>query len=246
MNACTRRSTLSGLAIGMALLGLASKTHAMQGLQVTANKVRLPTAPMQLERLLQRDLRGAAKITVRRIWQVEFARQGQGIAITGQQLSAKVIAPAALNALAQIEETRDTSAMFPILLSDTGTLLAAGAGTIQSDINRAVQEAETMIARRPIPVSERDQHRAYLAQLQRTGSNLLEQLPPDLFFPASAPLSSVRTVNLPGGLVGEFELNYEAQAAVGHAWLDHAERRVITRIGDQERHSFERWSLRQL
>ncbi|MEM9500252.1 MAG: hypothetical protein AAF941_00270 [Pseudomonadota bacterium] len=238
MKGITRRGAL-GSAMAVAVAGLA-------GQAVPAGAARpsiIPSQPMKLARRIERGMRGGAILTVERFWQVRFARQGDGIVITGEQISARVDAPQALAALAHIEESRSTTGMFPILLSGDGSILAAGDYIQGSDLDAAVGQAETMIAKRAVPQDAKAQLLYYLSQLQRSSTTLLDRMPPDLFFPISPPSRAVRPVSLPDGLMGEFEVTYEARPAPGCDWLDRAVRRVITRIGNSERRSSEVWLL---
>ena len=68
-------------------------------------------------------------------------------------------------------------------------------------------------------------------------------MPPDLFYPSTAPLKTVQAVDLPEGLTGEFELTYESQRAQDGEWMERAEREVVTRVGDSERRSSEVWAM---
>ncbi|QUL37248.1 hypothetical protein [Erythrobacter sp. JK5] len=198
---------------------------------------------MLLSRRIERGLHDGASIAVERAWQIDFSNQGNGYAVTGRQVSARVEAPAALSALARIEESRSTDGMFPILLSASGLVVAAGRYTRDHDIDAAVREAKSVIGGWAIPADAKLMQLQYLAQLQRSAGSMLEKLPADLFFPGPAPARSVQTVDLPEGLKGEFEVTYEARRAPGGAWLEHAVRRVITRIGESERRSSEVWTM---
>ncbi|MEM7665346.1 MAG: hypothetical protein AAF250_05775 [Pseudomonadota bacterium] len=238
MNGITRRGAL-GSAMAVAVGGLASQAAPAFAARVSA----IPSRPMRLVRRIERQLRGSATIKVTRDWQISFSRQASGIAITGEQISAKVDAPAALAALARIEESRSTDEMFPILLSSDGSIMTTGEYTQRSDLVTAVQEAEAAISKRAVSAPAKGQLRHYLAQLQRSGSTLLDQMPSDLFFPVNPPSRAVRPVSLPDGLMGEFEVTYTAHTAPGHDWLESAVREVVTRIGDSERRSTEMWSL---
>lgn len=238
MGRISRRSAVSGALAG-AFVCLAAPTSPL----MAAQPVRIPRGPMRLTRRLERGMRGGAMLIVEREWRVRFTAQGRGFAITGEQVSAKVDAPTGLAPLAKIERSRSTADMFPILLETNGSISAAGPGTRAKDLQEAIREAETIIAKRAIPSDAKALQMRYLAQLQRAGSSFLRQLPRDLFFPVSQPSRSVRPVNLPEGLVGEFEVTYEARRAASHQWLDYAERRVITRIGESKRHSREVWSM---
>ncbi len=86
----------------------------------------------------------------------------------------------------------------------------------------------------------------YLAELQQASSSLLTRLPDDLFFPRLGPMRSVRAVDLPGGLTGEFEVTYDAVSAQEGEWLADAEREVITRIAGSEQRAREVWTMREL
>lgn len=234
----TRRRVLSGTASG-ALAGMAVLATPLWA----AQPIQIPKGPMRLVRRLERGLRGGAIITVERVWRVAFAQQGSGVAIAGEQIDASVDAPAKLAPLARIERTRSTADMFPILLTAEGMIAAVGQYTRETDVDEAVRLAEAEIANRRLPAEAKKEQMLYLAQLQRTASSFLKQLPRDLFFPASEPTRTVRKVNLPNGLLGEFEVAYEARTAPRHGWLDLAVRRVVTRIGESVRHSREVWSM---
>lgn len=232
----TRRGVLAGM--GVPALALVGGRHVLARAEIA-----LPEGPMRLTRRLERGLRDGASIVVVRSWRVDFARQGRGVSIIGQQLSALVDAPKKLAPLARIEETRSTDDMWPILLSGDGRIVAAGEYTREEDIAAAVSEAEAMIAARPSSADIKKQQRQYLAQLHRSGGSLLDTLPPDLFFPAIEQRETRRPVELPAGLKGEFVMSFTAKKAVDRQWLAEAERSITTRIGDDERRSSDRWTL---
>jgi len=237
----TRRTLMAGLIAAGALAGLAGVPLA---LRAGSAAVRLPPGSMRLERTLLRDLRGGAVLTVRRSWEIVFARQAQGIIVTGRQIAASVEAPPQLAELARIEERRDTQGMFPLLLSDAGLILSAGAAPVApEDLAAALRAAERMIAARPASPEQRESLARYLAEVHRAGSGQFDRLPGDLLFPAGTPQRHCEAVALPGGLTGEFELVWEARAVPGAGWLAEGERRIATRVQGLERRSRERWSL---
>ena len=82
-----------------------------------------------------------------------------------------------------------------------------------------------------------------MAQLQAAGSSFLDEMPGDLFYPSITPLREVRQVPLGEGMVGEFEIRWEASAKADTGLLENARREVITRIGESERRSSEDWLL---
>ena len=241
MNRITRRGALGGVLGGAMAVAVGGAAPAF-----AARVSAIPLRPMRLVRRIERHLRGGAIIEVTRDWQISFSRQAGGIAITGEQIAAKVNAPEALAALARIEETRSTDEMFPILLSSDGSIMTTGDYTQRSDLVAAVQEAEAAISKRAVSAPAKGQLRHYLAQLQRSGGALLDRMPRDLFFPVNPPSRAVRPVSLPDGLMGEFEVTYTAHTAPGHDWLESAVREVVTRIGDSERRSTEVWSLTEI
>lgn len=243
MAGSTRRRLLTGL-IGAGLAGGAALL-CVRPLRAASAPLRLPEGPMLLERTLVRELGPGVAITVRRWWEVGFARQARGIVVTGTQVAASVDAPPHLAELARIEQQRGTQGMFPILLSESGLIVSHGAApTAPADIAAALREAEPMIARLPRAQSAGEAMRRYLAELHRAGAGEFDTMPADLFFPSGTPLRRVETVTLPDGLAGAFELVWQARAVPEGGWLDEGEREIVTRIEGFERRSREGWRLR--
>ncbi len=242
MKSPTRRGFVGGA------LGIGCLIGAGFGASVASAQARVafPVRPMRLSRRLERSLRDGANIVVRRSWQIDFAAQGQGIGITGVQLEAQVDAPASLAPLAEIEQSRSTADMWPMLLSGEGRILAAGIETREEDMAAALREAERIIAQRPLPATERETQRQYLAELGRAGSSILDTMPADLFFPAGEPFRSRRIVDLPSGLTGQFEVTYEAHCAPTQNWLERAERHVVTQVGQSQQTANEIWEMAEL
>lgn len=238
----TRRTMLAAL-LGMGAAG--GLAHAVGPLVAAPlMPLRLPDAPLRLQRRLERMLGDGMTLSVERSWEVRFARQGRGIVLNGAQIAAAVNAPPNLAELAQIEQRRDTSAMFPLMLTETGLILSPrSAPSADEALAAALRTAEAMIDRQPAPADARERSRAYLGVIHKAGSSRFETLPADLLFPVGTPVERRETIALPDGLTGSFTLLYAAQAQTGAPWLDHAERRVVTRIGTLERVSSERWSL---
>ena len=248
MSASTRRrfvSALLGMGITAALGPLLRPLHA------AANPpLRLPDQPLRLLRVLERGMGTGetgdetAAIIVQRSWEVRFERQARGIIASGRQISTEVSAPPQLAELARIEQQRDASAIFPLMLSESGALLTPAAASGESDaVAAALRAAEALIARQPLPAAERARIGRYLAEVHRAGASLLETLPDDLLFPAGVPINRRETVALPDGLTGEFALHYEALPQADAPWLARAERRVVTTVKGRERRSAEVWTL---
>lgn len=230
VGACLGAGCLAGLPLG------ATQAMARAG-------IIPPAGPMMLTRLQERSLRDGEAIRVVRSWRVTFETGERGIAIAGNQINVSVEAPAKLAPIAAIEEQRSTADMWPILLGTSGRIIQAGNDVRTDDFATAVQQAEQLI-RNDTPGSTDGVARLELLnRLQNVGASLLEQLPEDLFFPSGQPLFSKRELDLPGGLVGEFEVSYDAQPSSQGQWLGIAERRVTTRIDESEKYSLEKWTL---
>lgn len=233
-----RRDVLraAGAAAFSAAFTMPSALHARERLNIPANW-------MTLCRIIERELGDGRMLMVKRDWRVAFARDGIGAQISGQQIAVDVDAPEKLASLAAIERSRSTEGMFPITLSAEGLIQSAGRYTESDDIEAAVKEAEAILEQRGFGRDEAARRMRYIAQLQHASGSLLDQLPPDLFFPRNQSVTTVRPVELPGGAEGAFEMTYTAKTAPGVPWLESSERKVITRVGNDERLSREIWML---
>lgn len=208
--------------------------------------IQIPDTPMRLTRRLSRGLRDGAAIVVTRNWRVTFTPQARGIAINGEQTGVEVDAPPALKPLSEIEANRSTAGMFPILLSPTGTIVAAGEMTSQTSIDAGMREAAALFEQSNGSAQTKEEQIRVLAGLRQTGASLLDKMPGDLFYPSIMPLREVRSLDLPDGSKGEFEIGWEATHQTGSTLLKRARREVITRIGSSTRTSSEEWSLEAL
>lgn len=157
-----------------------------------------------------------------------------------------VDAPPNLAPLSQIERERSTEGMFPILLGVDGTIMAAGNTTSSGSFESAITTATALLEEGGFSQDSVKQQALYMAQLQKAGSSLLDQLPGDLFYPSTDPFREVRALPLPDGGSGEFEFRWQASVQDDTALLKHAQREVITRIGESERRSSEEWTLTSL
>ena len=243
ISASTRRGFVAAL-LGMGVLG--ARPLADPPLAEPDGLLRLPDRALRLTRTLERGQSegGGAVITVRRWWDVTFQRQGRGTVVTGRQTGAAVDAPPNLAELARIEQQRDASGMFPLMLSENGAILTAPVPPGESDpVAAALRAAEGFIARQPVPTDERARARFYLAEVHRAGSGLLDALPGDLLYPAGVPVERSEVVALPDGLTGRFVLSYKALPQPDAPWLARAERRVITSVGGMDRQATEVWTL---
>lgn len=228
------------------LLSLSAFSYALAGGAVpalSAQSVAHPTDAMVLTRKLVRHLSDGNAIIVTRSWRLDFTVQARGIAVNGKQVSVKVEAPPVLARFVEIEEARTTDGMFPLLLAEDGTIMAAGNQSDKNDVQSAIDAALALFRERGLSAANARTQGQIMTQMQSAGSSALEQLPGDLFYPSTTPFSEVRTVALPEGAQGEFEVNWTASVHDGTSLLKTARREIITRIGDSERRSIEEWSL---
>lgn len=236
MRGVSRRTVLGGTCAGLA--SIAAPGWA-------ASELQLPQGPMLLSRALTRGLSDGKKIEVRRIWRIEFARHAVGISVTGQQIKAEVFAPQALEPIAAIERSRSTNSKFPILIDHSGLIISAGEAELASDIDRAIEVAEEMAVKNGASMSERQQLGAALSRVRAAGTAVLDRLPRDLFFPRNSGFTDKRSISLPGGGVGEFEVRYSDTTQPQSGLLEQADRQVVTRIAGSEQVSIEHWELRE-
>lgn len=143
--AITRRRLIALLGAGLAA-GAAGRSAAAGG----AVPLSLPQRPQRLERVLSHVVGGQTALSVRRGWEVWFAPQGRGIAVSGRQLFAEVNAPPQLAALARIEQQRTETGLFPLMLDADGAILpVADAQGVSAAVTAALGAAEELIARGP-------------------------------------------------------------------------------------------------
>lgn len=206
--------------------------------------IELPDSIMILSRRIERPLSDGQMIIMKRSWEVRFMRSGQGVAVEGHQTQVDVKAPAKLSELAQIERSRSTDSLFPILLSPKGEIIGAGMINEESELSRAVEAAARLIEKSSKSDQEKRSALYYLTTLQAAGNSVAEALPPDLFYPAAGESRDLRKINLPGGQIGEIELIRSSQLAAGHRWMDSTQRKIVTRVAGTSQESLETWTMR--
>ncbi len=237
MGGLSRRGIMRGM-IGAGALTMAPYAG------LAAARVSFPSHTMQLTRILKRELHDGNFLTVERQWRVSFAAMASGIRVTGEQMSAEVDAPAKIASLARIEEARIDNSLFPLDLSDEGLIISGGSEAETQSFAQAFTEAEQLLANDL--AANKALAMRHIAQMQAAVQPLFNILPQDFFFPKGSNESAVRQVALPDGSHGEFDWSYTASHAAGHAWLERAERRIITRIGASSRMSSESWMMAEL
>lgn len=233
----SRRTVLRG-----SILGIAGVSSALTPARASFG-LNIPDGPMVLQRKLIRELRDGAHISVTRNWSVHFIRSQHYIEVSGDQISASVDAPSRLKPFVELEENRREEAFFPLMLNDGGQIAGGGRDDDRTAVSKAAAMAERMFKESSLTNDKKALASLHLQQMQRASQSVFKNLPRDLLFPSQPAVHKIQPVNLPNGISGEFELTYHASARPMQGWLDHAERKIITRIGSHERRSIEHWTL---
>lgn len=237
----SRRQCLRLIA-GAALLPFALDIQAGAARAATAG-FNPPGGKMVLLRNVQRELADGAMIAVQRRWSIEFIPDSVGFLVTGQQLSADVSAPPALEFLAQLERERVESGLFPMHLSPQGVITGAGSTPDSTQFNRAAALAKDHIARAKLTEGDEQAAQRMLASLQQSTAHLASKLPHDLFFPKNAEWHGERDIALPNGEAGKIAIFFNARLCADGGVLAHAERQIVTTVGITSRTAQETWSL---
>ncbi|MEZ5680999.1 MAG: hypothetical protein R3E14_06840 [Erythrobacter sp.] len=82
-----------------------------------------------------------------------------------------------------------------------------------------------------------------MTRLTSAAGKSLSIIPPDLFFPDTTPRSMSREVEIGPGLAGQLQVEIASVARPDNGLLQRIERRLVTRVGDDERLSREVWTL---
>ena len=198
---------------------------------------------MRYIRRLQRDLgRGAALVTERE-FTVRFEPLAAGFVVGGQQVSARVDAPARLAQFARLEEQRVETGLFPLEL-DAGGRIVGGEGASECDqFEIAYKAALSDISGQDLPETERDQLTAFIGAMHAAGGTLVTELPRDLFAPLALNRSERRAIEVPGGQAGQVSVDFIAEIDRETGLMRHAMREVSTALGQDARVTVESWSL---
>ena len=200
-----RRQTLRFVAAAAVVpaldLGFPRLTMAAEG-----GRFNPPTAPMLLSRQIVRELPDGAQIVVKRVWRVRFAPTATGFSVIGQQVSIDAKATPALEFLAQLEEQRQETNLFPLTLSAAGMIAAnsnsavidlANVELVQRAITRAAERIESIeLSADAVGLDHR-----FLSSLQGSGAEFASKVPRDLFHPRQSYWQNEREIDLPQGLI---------------------------------------------
>lgn len=202
-----------------------------------------PATPMRLSRALVRDLPDGAEIAIKRSWTVIFTPAPGGFTLSGQQTSVEVDTPPTLEFLAQIEQERIETGLFPITLSSGGMITTGRQGPTSEAFDRAVMAAARHINRSELSADNARLTVEALSALQKSAGELTRKLPGDLFRPRQPHWRVDRNIELPNGLSGNVEVTFDARMDAAGQLMEECERRIVSSIGGSSRTSSEMWEL---
>lgn len=233
-----RRSVVLALAATSTLPLLALPTR----LAARTHGVTFPVGKVTLERELERELGGGAIIKVLRRWDCRFETHAKGASVHAKQIACVVDAPPALASFAKMEREREVTGLFPMALGPDGMISNWGQAE-PVGIAPALRHASARLSEARLADREVRDARQFVAQIGQTAAHLVSQVPRDLFFPEDGKRSESKTLALPDGGEGSFEIIIAARTSGLGGFLKTSERRIITRIGDSARTASERWSV---
>lgn len=186
---------------------------------------------MIFTRRLRRELGDGAAIEVVRTFEIRFLPVPGGYRVEGAQTSAKVSAPAKLAAFVQLEEQRQETSTFPLLLDAAGRIVGAPPGGQPADMGQAVNETFAWVARNRLPVSTQAAAREFVIGLATVAARISSLLPQDLFTGPAAPIERVQELTMPDGRPGTISVSYAGRVGPTGGLFQHAERVVTTDAG---------------
>jgi hypothetical protein len=239
-----RRDALARLA-AMAILPALVSASPLRA-QPGSSGFSPPRGPMQFTRRLRRDLGDGAAIEVVRTFDIRFVAMAGGFRVEGSQTSARVSAPAKLAAFAHLEEQRQETSLFPMLLDGAGRIIAGPQGAVPADFGPVVDEAFAWLARNRVAAPTQAAAREFTIGLATVAARISSVLPPDLFTGATTPVERAQDLTMPDGKPGRVTVACVGQAIPAGGLLKFAERVVVTDAGGSSRRSVEQWSLEPL
>lgn len=197
----------------------------------------------RLNRRVERELRGDARLAVERAWSIRFQPQGAGYLVYGRQAEVTIDAPPRLAFLADMERARVEEGMFPLLLDTGGGIMGRSQAGTDDMLGRAVAAVRERLDRHFADPDERASAEQFLTELQRAGDEVLADWPAMLFAPGMLDRVDERPVPLPRGETGRVIVQTRASSDPASGLMQRFERRIETRLGDSARSGLERFTL---
>ncbi|WP_369026439.1 hypothetical protein [Qipengyuania sp. RANM35] len=243
MDNWNRRESLRVLGAG-GILMLAGLALPMP-LRATTAARSVPNGGFRLTRLLERELFDGASLRVERSWSCRFSVAGRGMLVEGADLDCLVSAPPALGALAEMERSRKGTGPFPALLDASGRI-ADFASEPMVDATKVIDAALAVLSHKGAKGAELIDARRALSQLTAAAQQSLSEVPGDLFFPLEETRTLQREIEIAPGTEGRIDVETRSSADPATGLLVTSERRIMTRIGEDERLAREVWRLSRL
>ena len=240
----SRRRALGALAFA-SLAPLSAPLSAKIWASTPTTRFNPPSGALRFTRSLKRELFDGNSITTTRQFSVEFTKLGEGFALSGSQISAKVDAPKNLAELGKIEEARDLSGTFPMQIGSSGLIMGVPDQTQSALLGRAVDTALAQLREAGLPDAQEFQARAFIASMQEAASQASIIPPLDLFVPPADLRESTDIVPLGEGLTGSFTVKFSGNRDSVNGLMTDAARQIITDFEGDKRYSEERWELTQ-
>lgn len=239
MNAApTRRALLRAMAASALLPAFANRAIAQSG----GGHIVPPPEPMIFRRNVRLGLAGGNAIVGQRDFEIRFIPLADGHRIEGNQIASTVEAPPGLEAYAKLERERREEGMFPLFLDGQGLIRSGPEGMPGSSFERAVDLALAQVARLAA-VGDRIEARSFILGLQQAASELISEMPADLFVPPQTLQRASRSVALPDGTSGDLSTEYSGRISPETGLLSEARRTVVTNVAGSRRETVETWTL---
>ncbi len=219
----------------------AAQVPASAALPPEAEGRFVPPDRAELTRTVRRALPGGAEIVVRRTYQVQFTRDGEGFRVDGSQTGCDVDAPEKLRALADLEKQRIDTGTFPLRLDSGGMIADFHPVASHESAATTRRIAGTMIGRSALGGQDRKAALDFVGTVQAAGNSSI--WPRNLFHASAGQTSESRTLALPDGQTGTVTTTIRVREAGPPPGRQVLERTVITGFGGSQRISREEWTL---
>ena len=208
-----------------------------------ASRFAPPNVRMGFTRELRREMAGGAAFVVTRAFSIRFVPAADGFRVEGEQVDVHVDAPEKLAAFAELERQRRETGMFPLTLDPHGLIHGAGGAIDKDQLDAAVRVAMATFARDGASSTVLAEHERFISALHQTASQLVTELPKDLFAPVDPDRTARREVALPDGAQGEVTVRFTALADPATGLMEQAKREVLTDLSGNQRRTVESWQL---
>ncbi|MXO70489.1 hypothetical protein [Alteraurantiacibacter buctensis] len=235
MNPPTARRTVLRTAAGLSLLPLFASRQALAAGE--AATIAPPSGDMIYRRTVVRPLPGAIVLTATRDFRVRFSAREGGFLVDGEQVAARVQAPASLSTIARMEEQRVERGLFPLALDRAGRIVDGEAAAPDVTLGQALDEARRQLPDQGAEIGQ------LLDALSAGSAGIMAYLPLDLFAPVEEHQEQRQAIELPWGQTGEVVVRFAATRSAETGLMRLATRDVVTKLEGEERRSAERWEL---